>query len=131
MKQPFTKQSYSYPAVDRLAFCRFFDKQSGRCIVHQVKPETCTAGPITFDINFRTNKIEWFLKKPEICALAGKLYENEPVFQEHFEIAKAELTKLISELSVAELRTIVKIEEPQTFKVGEDNFPLKVAKKLA
>ena len=46
------------------------------------------AGPITFDINFKTKKVEWFLKKAEICAYAGVLYKNKAAFKDHFEVAK-------------------------------------------
>ncbi len=130
VKKPFSKENYSYPAVDELVFCRLFGKETGKCLVHPVKPETCRAGPITFDINFSTKKIEWFLKKSEICAYAGALYGNKAAFKNHFEAAKLELTRLICELDAEELRAIVKIEEPQTFKIGEDNLPLEVVRKL-
>jgi Fe-S-cluster containining protein len=130
IEQPFVKENYSYPAVDELVFCRLFNKETGKCLVHPVKPETCRAGPITFDINFSTKKIEWFLKKSELCAFAGALYNDKAAFKNHFEAAKPELTKLIQELSREELWAIVKIDEPQTFKIGEDDLPLEVAKKL-
>jgi hypothetical protein len=51
-------------------------------------------------------------------------------FKEHFEVAKKQITTLIKQLSANELRAIVKIDEPQTFKVGEDGLPLEVVKKL-
>ena len=130
VEKPFAKENYSYPAVDELVFCRLFSKETRKCLVHSVKPETCRAGPITFDINFSTKKIEWFLKKSEICAFAGVLYNNKAAFKDHFEVAKTELTRLICELNPEELRAIVKIAEPQTFKIGEDNLPLDVVKRL-
>ena len=130
IEKPFVKESYSYPAVDELVFCGLFNKPTGKCSVHPVKPETCRAGPVTFDINFSTKKVEWFLKKPEICAFAGLLYSNKAAFKEHFEVAKKELIRLISQLGADELRAIVKIEEPQTFKIGEDDLPLEVIRKL-
>ena len=127
---PFTEESYSYPSVDETVFCVFNSKQTKRCMVHSVKPETCRAGPITFDINFKTKKLEYFLKKSEICAYAGELYENKSAFVTHFEGAKKEIIQLIKELDAGELRTLMKIEEPQTFKVGEDDLPVAVIKKL-
>jgi hypothetical protein len=130
IEKPFVKKGYSYPAVDELVFCGFFNKLTGKCSVHPVKPETCRAGPVTFDINFSTEKVEWFLKNPEICAFAGLLYSNKAGFKEHFEVAKKELIRLISQLDADELRAIVKIEEPQTFKIGEDDLPLEVIRKL-
>ena len=126
----FVKVGYSYPAVDEFLFCRFFDKETGKCLVHLVKPETCVAGPITFDINFSTKRVEWFLKKSEICAFAATLHANKVAFKKHFEIARKQLTQLICELDPEELRTIVKIDEPQTFKIGEDDLPLEAIKKL-
>jgi hypothetical protein len=130
IEKPFSKGEYSYPDVDELVFCRLFNKETGKCSVHLVKPETCKAGPITFDINFYAKKIEWFIKKSEICAFAGVLYGDKASFKEHFEVAKLELTALIEELPPNELRAIVKIDEPQTFKIGEDDLPLNVIKKL-
>jgi uncharacterized protein len=130
LAQPFAKIGYSYPVVDKKLYCRLFSKATGKCMVHSVKPETCRAGPITFNINFRTKKVEYFLKKSEICAYAGELYKNKPDFNGHFEVAKKEIMQLIKELSAEELRVLMKIEEPQTFKVGEEDLPIEVAKKL-
>jgi hypothetical protein len=130
IQKPFTKAGYSYPALDEFLFCSFFDKETEKCSVHRVKPETCVAGPVTFDLNFSTKKVEWFLKKGEICAFAAMLYSNKVAFKKHFEIARKQLTQLICELDPEELRTIVKIDEPQTFKIGEDDLPLEAIKKL-
>lgn len=130
VEDAFSKEQYSYPAVDDHIFCRFFNKETGKCSIHQIKPETCRAGPITFDIDFSTKKIQWFLKKEEICSFAGMLYRNKAAFGDHFEAAKKELTTLINELDPDELRVIVKIEEPQTFKIGEDELPPNVVRKL-
>ncbi len=99
-------------------------------MVHPVKPETCVSGPITFDINFKNMKVEWFLKKSELCAFAGVLYKDKAAFKEHFGVAKKQITELIKQLGVDELRAIVKIDEPQTFKVGEEDLPAQVVRKL-
>jgi Fe-S-cluster containining protein len=130
IKEPFSKEQYSYPAVDHDIYCLFFNKNTGKCIVHPVKPDTCISGPITFDINFKTGKLELFLKKNEICAYAGFLYQNKPKFKEHYQVAKKQITGLIKQLSAKELRAIVKIDEPQTFKVGEGDLPKEVVEKL-
>jgi uncharacterized protein len=119
----FAKNVYSFPAVDEEIYCKLFSKRTGKCMVHPVKPETCVSGPITFDINFKTKKVEWFLKTSELCAYAGSLYKNKAAFKEHFEVAKKQITTLIKQLSADELRAIVKIDEPQTFKIGEDDLP--------
>jgi len=130
VQKPFVKALYSYIAVDEQIYCRLFDKKAGRCSVHAVKPETCVAGPITFDINFAKGKVEWFLKKSEICAYTGVLYCDNMAFAKHFEAAKKQLTSMIIQLGADELRAIVKIDEPQTFKVGEDDLPMEVTRKL-
>jgi len=129
-REPFVKAGYSYPAVDEFLFCRFFDKETRKCAVHPVKPETCVAGPVTFDINLSTRKLEWFLKKSEICDFAPILHGNKVAFKKHFEIAKKQLTLLICELDPEELSAVLKIDEPQTFKIGEDDLPSEVIKKL-
>jgi len=130
IKEPFAKEGYSYPDVDEHLFCGFFNKKTGKCLVHPVKPETCKAGPVTFDVNFSTKKIQWFLKKSEICAYAATLFADKEAFGKHFEVAKEQLTQLVCELDPEELKTIVKIDEPQTFKIGEDDLPLETQRKL-
>jgi len=127
---PFVYSEYPHVGVAEGAYCNFFNKATGKCIVHDVKPETCVAGPITFDINFKTKKIEWFLKKKEICAYAGILFDDKVSLEEHFKEARKQLLDLVKDLSADELRAIVKIEEPQTFKLSDDDLPLEVAKKL-
>jgi len=127
---PFVNGAYSFPAVDAVGFCVFYGKGTKQCLVHPVKPETCRAGPITFDINRRTQKVEWYLKTAEVCALAQALRGNDTAFRAHFEVAKDELRRLICQLDSEALQAILKIEEPQTVKIGEDDLPKKVTEKL-
>jgi Fe-S-cluster containining protein len=127
---PFANEAYSFPAVDAMGFCIFYDKNTKKCSVHPVKPETCRAGPITFDINRRTQKVEWCLKTAELCALAQALYKNDTAFKPHFKVAKNELLHLICKLDSKALQAILKIEEPQTFKIGEADLPKEVTEKL-
>lgn len=130
LNDPFDQKEYSYPAVDEEAYCRLFSKSTGKCMVHPVKPETCVAGPVTFNINFCTKKVEWFLKTNELCAFAGVLFEDKAVFKEHFEVAKRQILALIAQLGADELRALMKIDEPLTFKFAEDDLPKDVVKKL-
>ena len=116
--------------MDAAGFCVFYDKTTKKCIVHEVKPETCKAGPITFDVNCGTGNVEWFLKKGVICIFAPKLHQNHEKFTEHFKVAKAEVLRLVCKLDSEALRTVLKVEEPQTFKVSEDDLPREAAKKL-
>ena len=130
IEQPFVQANYCYPAVDEMDVCIFYHKQTKKCLVHTVKPETCKAGPVTFDINRRTQKVEWFLKTAALCSFAEKLHQDDKQFEAHFNVAKAEILRLIRGLDAEALRAILRIEEPQTFKIGEDNLPKKVIGKL-
>jgi Fe-S-cluster containining protein len=130
IKEPFAQSEYCYPSVDKDVYCRLFNKKTGKCMVHPVKPETCVAGPITFDINFETQKIGFFLKKSEICAYAGVLFEDKPALQKHFEEARKQIIELIDQLSADELRALMKIDEPQTFKFCEEPLTPQVIHKL-
>ncbi|MCJ7768585.1 YkgJ family cysteine cluster protein, partial [Candidatus Bathyarchaeota archaeon] len=50
---PFERTAYTFPRLDVNMYCVFQNPKTRKCIVHSVKPETCVAGPITFDINVR------------------------------------------------------------------------------
>lgn len=126
----FVTEAYTHPAADGQGHCIFYDKKTRKCVVHPVKPETCKAGPITFDINVKTRKIEWFLKKASTCQLAPRLQGNRPLFSEHFEAAKEEITHLICSLEAEELLAILKIPEPETVKIDENELPKTVVRKL-
>lgn len=126
----FVHSEFTHPAVDSNGFCVFYNKQKKKCLIHEVKPETCRAGPVTFDINVHTKKIEWFLKKSELCSLAGKLFKNPRKFDAHLSVARKELMRLISDLDPEALRGILRRDEPQTFKIGEDAVPKEVLVKL-
>jgi len=126
----FNKEEYCSPPERADGYCSLLDADSGQCVVHEVKPETCVAGPITFDINQVTGKIEWYLKTEEICPLAGVLAKDRPLLLEHLSSARRELHRLVSELNGSELRAILRIEEESTTKIGEESLPEKVLKKL-
>jgi len=130
IENPFTQKDYTFPKEDEDGYCVFYDRKSRRCIVHPVKPETCAAGPITFDINKKKQKIEWYLKTEETCPLAGVLFKNREVLERHFESAKKEILTLLRELDPNALRTILKREEPDTFKIGEDCLEKAILDKL-
>ncbi len=126
----FAGNDYSYPATDENAICKMYDKKTRKCLAHPVKPETCKAGPITFDINLKTGKVEFYLKKADICAFAGVLYKNKASLKQHLEAAKEEILPLINGLEAEALKAILKIPEPQTLKVDEADLPKDVMTKL-
>ncbi|MBS7646679.1 MAG: YkgJ family cysteine cluster protein [Candidatus Bathyarchaeia archaeon] len=127
---PFVHAEYTFPRETAEGYCIFYDKSTRKCIVHPVKPETCVAGPITFDINAKTGKIEWYLKMEKICPLAGAMYRDRTLFEKHFETARREILRLVKELNPKALRIILKREEPDTFKINEEEIERTILNKL-
>jgi len=130
IENPFVHADYTFPREDADGYCIFYDKATKKCIIHPVKPETCVAGPVTFDINAKTGRIEWYLKMEKICPLAGAIYKDEALLQKHFEAARREILQLVRELPSEALKTILKREEPETFKIGEEEIEDAVLNKL-
>lgn len=126
----FEQSVYTFPKEDAEGYCIFYDKKTRRCRIHPVKPETCVAGPITFDVNTKTGMVEWYLKMEKICPLAGAMYKNKAVLERHLESAKREIRRLLRELDAEALRAILRIEEPETFKIGEEKAEKEVLRKL-
>ncbi len=127
---PFVQAKYAFPREDLEGYCIFYNKKTRKCQIHPVKPETCVAGPITFDINIKNGRIEWFLKMKKICPLAGVIFANKGVWKNHLESAKREILRLVDELDSEALKAILEIEEPETFKIGEDDIGRKVLDKV-
>lgn len=130
IENPFMHAEYAFPRETSDGHCIFYDKTTRKCIVHPVKPETCVAGPITFDINTKTGKIEWYLKFEKICPLAGVMYRDKVLLENHFENARKEILRLVRQLSPKALKTILKREEPDTFKIGEEEIEKEILDKL-
>jgi Fe-S-cluster containining protein len=128
--EPFTYDSYFYPSVDKQDFCLFYSKETKKCLVHEVKPETCVAGPLTFEINLQTGKIEWFFKTARICSLAQEMFSNGQVLERHLAPAKKQIMRLVNELETKHLAAILAREEPDTFRIGENDVSKNVLKKL-
>lgn len=122
IEKPFVHADYTFPREDVDGYCIFYDKNSRKCTIHPVKPETCVAGPVTFDVNKKTRKIEWYLKMEKICPLAGAMFKNKRVLEKHLESAKKEIFRLVHELSPKALKIILKRDEPETFKIDEDEI---------
>lgn len=128
--RPFENGAYTFPREIDGGCCAFLEKTAKRCLIHSVKPETCVAGPITFDINAETGKLEWFLKTSKICPLAGFLYKDRESYSKHEKSAKREIRRLVQELEAEALRAILTIDEPDTIKVSEDDVAPEVLAKL-
>ena len=127
---PFQRTEYVFPRLTADGYCVFHDRKTRKCVVHPVKPETCVAGPITFDINAKTGKIEWFIKMDRICPLARAVYQNEQMLRKHLESAKREVLRLVTQLAAQELKAILRKDEPETFKIEEDDFEKELLGKL-
>ena len=91
--------------------------KDGKCIIHAIKPETCRAGPFTFDV--KDDAIEIYLKFSRICPLVTLLKETPEAYQIQYEIANKNITHLVSNLTEDEIRAISRIDEPETEKVSE------------
>jgi hypothetical protein len=66
----------------------------------------------------------------KICPLAGAMYRDKTLLAKHFETARKEILQLVKELAPEALRTILKREEPYTFKIGEEEIGNDVLSKL-
>jgi hypothetical protein len=96
-------------------FCVLF--QDGRCSIHSIKPETCVAGPFTFDIKGDTLQI--FIKRESICPMVRFLKANRKAYDGLFEISVEKIMDLVNSVPEAEMAEILKIEEPETDLVAE------------
>ncbi len=91
--------------------------QGGKCAIHGIKPDTCRAGPFTFDVH--GNTIEIFLKYESICPLVGLLKEVPAAYKQQYAYAVRNITRLVSNLTEEELAAVCRIDEPETEKVAE------------
>jgi len=63
--------------------------------------------------------IEIFLKLEEICPVV-RLYKDTPeAYDQQYTLAARSISRLVSNLTDAEIAAICRIEEPQTEKVAE------------
>ncbi len=96
-------------------FCALF--QDGKCSIHSFKPETCVAGPFTFDM--KGSILQIFLKRESICPMVGFLKANHKAYDELFEVSVEKVVDLVRAVPSEELKEILKIEEPETDLVAE------------
>ena len=130
IENAFAKEGHVFPRLDSDGYCIFHNRKTKKCLVHPVKPETCVAGPITFDINVKTGKIEWFVKMETIFPLAGRVYRDKRSLEKHLGSAKKEISRLVKEIDAQDLEAILKKDEPETFKISENKISERVLNKL-
>jgi uncharacterized protein len=88
-----------------------------RCSIHRIKPETCRAGPFTFDV--KGNIIEIFIKYETVCPVVRLLMDVPEAYEYQIALAKKSITHLVANLRDEELDAIGRIDEPETEKVAE------------
>jgi Fe-S-cluster containining protein len=91
-------------------FCVLF--RDGKCSIHSIKPETCVAGPFTFDIS--GNFLRIFIKRESICPMVRFLKANRKVYDALFEEAAQSIIDLVAAVPAEEMAEIIKIDEPET-----------------
>lgn len=119
IKNGVDKSCIEYAGYHRLklrpdGFCILFC--DGECKIHSFKPETCVAGPFTFDVS--KGMLEIYLKKESICPMVSELVKDEETYRYMYEKAVEKIQDLVSDLPPDELSEILKIEEPETVLVG-------------
>ncbi|HOE46390.1 MAG TPA: YkgJ family cysteine cluster protein [Methanothrix soehngenii] len=96
-------------------FCVLF--RDGKCSIHDIKPETCVAGPFTFDI--KGDMLQIFLKRESICPMVRFLRANRKAYDALFETSVEKIMDLIRSVPEEEMAQILQIDEPQTDLVAE------------
>ena len=111
---PIECEDYSRLRVREDGFCILMDGK--RCRVHAVKPETCAAGPFTFDI--REGMLEIYLKKEPICPMVRYLKQDPEAYQRQLLLAVENISRLVRLLPPEQMAAILSIDEPETEKVA-------------
>jgi uncharacterized protein len=112
---------YKRLKVKEDGMCVMFN-ENGLCAIQEFKPETCVAGPFTFDV--RDGVIELYLKKESICPLVAVLKQDRVAYDEQYKTAVEKIIRVVAFLPEDELWTVCGIEEPDTDKIGELNLTI-------
>ena len=96
-------------------FCVLF--RDGKCSIHDIKPETCVAGPFTFDIE--GDMLQIFLKRESICPMVRFLRANRKAYDALFETSVEKIMDLIRSVPEEEMAQILQIDESETDLVAE------------
>lgn len=105
---------YTRLRVREDGFCILMDGR--RCGVHAVKPETCAAGPFTFDT--REGVLEIYLKKETICPPVRHLKQDPGAYRRQLLLAVENITRRVRLLPPDQLTTVLRIDEPETERVA-------------
>jgi len=111
----FERDGYRYIRTRADGTCSLWN--GGKCGIHTIKPETCRAGPFTFDV--KGDVIGIFLKFETICPLVRLLRDVPEAYDQQYALAVQSISHLVSDLTEEEIAAICRIEEPETEKVAE------------
>jgi hypothetical protein len=89
-----------------------------------MNPDTCRAGPFTFDRE--GDVIVIFLKYKRICPLVKLFKEIPEAYQQQYNLAVKSITNLVSNLTCDDIDARSCLEEPDTEEVSEIFFGKKV-----
>lgn len=111
----FERNGYRYIRTRNDGTCAFWN--GGKCGIHGIKPETCRAGPFTFDV--KGDVIEIFLKFETICPIVRLFREVPEAYDQQYALAVKSISHLVSNLKEEEIAAICRIEEPETELVAQ------------
>ena len=124
-----TSRRYAFPRETPKGSCIFFNEAQRTCRIHPVKPETCQAGPITFDLDSKQERVIWYMKSSAECLIAAELRRQPELLAGYLCIAKKALCQLIYTLESSALQELLLIDEPTVVKIGEDPLPYEISDK--
>ena len=122
-----TSRRYAFPQETPDGSCIFFNAMQRTCRIHPVKPETCRAGPITFDLDTPRRRVIWYMKSSANCLIAAELHHKPELLPGYLSIAKMALHQLIAGLESTALQELLLIDEPTVYKIGEDPYPIEMS----
>jgi Fe-S-cluster containining protein len=79
------------------------------CGIHQFKPETCVAGPFTFD--WKNDKLILYLKTIERCPMVGLMRRDPEAFNDQYDAAVANIKQLLCDMPKNEIDVILQIDD--------------------
>ena len=91
--------------------------KNGKCALYTIKPETCRAGPFTFDS--KGHIIEIYLKYSRTCPLVTLLKETYQEYQIQYDLAEKSITRHVRNLTQDEIDPACRIDEPEPEKVSK------------
>ena len=118
-----TTRAYAFPREMADRACIFLDTETRICRIHPVKPETCQAGPITFDLDLSQGRICWYMKSSTDCSIAAALRQTPRELSRYLAMAKPVLRQLIHDLDPTALQAVLQVPEPCVQPLDKEPLP--------